>query len=1544
MTLLEVSGYEFVDVLGEGAFGLVYRARQESVGRDVAIKVIRSEHADDPEFIRRFEAEAQLVAQLEHPNIVPLYDFWRDGDGAFLVMRLLDGGSVAESLEQGPWSLADSVRLVQQVGGGLAAAHRRGVIHRDVKPSNVLLDGDGNGYLSDFGIARDTAAAMRQTATGAVAPVSPAYMAPEQLGDGEVSATTDVYSLGILIFEVLTGRHPFTRDSLAQLIRAQLDEPLPPLGDLADGVPNSVDDVIQRATAKQPGARYADVAELVAAFHEAAAGAQETDGLAAPLVVVNPYKGLRAFGEADTADFFGRSSLTAELVEALGSQGAGSRFLAVVGPSGAGKSSVVRAGLVPALRRGALLGSGEWFVAEMIPGPRPFHELETTLVRVATEPPATLLELLTRDEHGIHDAVNRTLPADHELVLVVDQFEEVFTLVGDPDITDRFVAGLVSAATDPRSRLRLVVTLRADFYDRPLAHPALAELMRDRTITVLPLTADELERAVDGPAQRAGVSLEPGLMAEIVADVVGQPGALPLLQYTLTELFEQRRGTTLTMDGYRNLGGVSGAVGRKAQETLEGLVPATQEVARQVMLRLVTLGEGAGDTRRRVMRSELAASGSVAAVDEVLDAFGRQRLLAFDYDAVTHEPTVEVAHEALIREWPQLRSWLDDARDDIRTQRRLALLAAEWDLSGRDDGLLASGTRLRQLETWAAATTVAFSETEDAYLAASVTRRLEQEEAERLREEREEAVERRSRTRLRVLVAVMAIASVIALSLTGYALNQQRRANDQADLAQSEAYRATAAEQQALTEAERADSETDRAHAAEADAEHAARVATARSLVAASANTLDVDPGLALLLALEAADATDPEDEGTLPEASDAVRRANQRAAGLEPIAVLQEEPSNRTPISTNSAMWPRAFSDDGAIVATVDNEGGIHLFESTSGGELPVRFPAFPFDGLSDDPVTLAFSHDGRRLAVSTTLDSSILYAIEGMVLNALPPGNHVSFGADDRLITLASGNQVFVIDGADPDSVVATLCCHRLDVLEARLTPSGERLVALTGFEFTIWEIAGESAIVTAPLGQAGAVSEDGSRVLTSTAENVLQVWNTETGAIEKEFSLEVPPRIATIAANGERIAYTDGVTSAVLDVETGATLLTFAPALKNEVNDDFTFLLTFDPTGSALLVGTSNDFQRVSGTISIWDVDNRSVIRQLPMENEDNVDALLSVGLDRFVTWGSAGPTELWNLLREGPSSDRDWTTALPMPAHDIGLAGDNRGIAATRGEPIGIELTTGATAAASSPPDHIAAVSPDGSHVLGRGPGGVVSVHVTGETAPDWSVAVGEPSALAIDDEGTHLATATGRELTLWDPQGAEPIVVNASSPISALSLSGDGAWLATADNDGFLEVRSTQDLNVVGSFFSTEVGERVVSIALHPAGKTLAAGYNDGTIRLWSVAAGEETILTAHEPHIVTVLAFTDDGRLVSGDASGRVVLWTSDWTQGANFRVLDSVTAVRLAPEADLMLIGSSDGRVRAATTSLDDLLAFAEAHTTRDLSPLECAAFGVEC
>ena len=329
------------------------------------------------------------------------------------------------------------------------------------------------------------------------------------------------------------------------------------------------------------------------------------------------------------------------------------------------------------------------------------------------------------------------------------------------------------------------------------------------------------------------MDLEPGLMADMLAAVADEPGGLPLLQYALTELFQHRDGNMLTLEAYRAIGGVSGALSSRAEELYGALDEDAKEAAHQLFLRLLTPGEGTEDTRRRVSRAEIESIDVPhAAMATVLDRFGTSRLLSFDRDARTHEPTVEVAHEALLRAWPRLRGWIGAAREDVRMDRRLGASAAEWTAADRDPSFLLRGSQLGQFETWAATTPLALAADERGYLDASLEERRSEEAAEQTRVDRERDLERRSIRRLRAVVAAVTVAALVAAGLTVVALDQR------------------------------------------GEAERQTRIATARELAVASVANLETHPELSMLLALRSIETTRRPDGIVLRDSEEALHRA----------------------------------------------------------------------------------------------------------------------------------------------------------------------------------------------------------------------------------------------------------------------------------------------------------------------------------------------------------------------------------------------------------------------------------------------------------------------------------------------------------------------------------------------------------------------------------------------------------------------------------------------------------------------------------------------
>jgi len=504
--------------------------------------------------------------------------------------------------------------------------------------------------------------------------------------------------------------------------------------------------------------------------------------------IFNPYKGLRAFTEQDSALFFGRERFVTQLVDKLDEtlRNNSPRLLAVIGASGSGKSSVLMAGLLPKLRGGAIADSNQWhYLPALVPGAHPLESLSDALAAVLPNVSMTAIDedLRNPNGRGLHRLAGR-IGGEQRVVLYIDQFEELFTQTTDEAERAQFISLLTTAITEPDGKLIVLLTLRADFYDRPLNYPELGALMDAHSVSILPMALAEVFDAVQKPATAAGLTFDEGLAADLVFEVREQPGSLPLLQFALDQLYKGRTDRHLTRSAYGAIGGVRGALAKHAEAVYAGLPSdADRTLARALFLRLIEPGATEQDTvRRRAERAELtlADSSQTERLRTVADTFVDERLLVTNRTGDVE--TLEVAHEALIREWERLGSWLHEAREDVLLQKKISADTLSWVKDNRqaDYGALYSGRVLREALQWAeqnlpSADEAAFfragTEREAQMEALELSRKRELvKAAERAEASRRASVAAANRARL-ILLAL--IASVILAAVTLFLANAQ---------------------------------------------------------------------------------------------------------------------------------------------------------------------------------------------------------------------------------------------------------------------------------------------------------------------------------------------------------------------------------------------------------------------------------------------------------------------------------------------------------------------------------------------------------------------------------------------------------------------------------------------------------------------------------------------------------------------------------------------------------------------------------------------------
>ena len=1094
---------------------------------------------------------------------------------------------------------------------------------------------------------------------------------------------------------------------------------------------------------------------------------------------------------------------------------------------------------------------------------------------------------------------------------------------------------------EPRSRLHVIVTMRADFTDRPLEYIDFGELMRQRTEFILPLTPDELEQAISGPAKRVGLLPESGLVSHIVREVGDQPGALPLLQYALTELFEQRQGRKLTLEAYKHSGGVSGALARRAEQIYSGLNEAEREAARQLFLRLVTLGEASEDTRRRVLRSELEAltlsqtdgRSARSLLETALDHYGRYRLLTFGFDPITRGPTVEVAHEALLREWPRLRAWLESGRADLRMQRTLALAAAEWQGGGNDASFLLRGARLEQFDAWSGSSQLALTLDEQEFLSASLAQHKAEQAAEEERREREARL-RQTRQRLgQALIVVLAVALLIASGLSIYAWQQRQLALNR--------------EQTALNERQAAQRQ-------------------AAILLAAQSET-ELQNGYfdrAVLLALETLEnyPYTAQAENALGRAV-SYNRALQACSGLSyPIAGAAWSPDGQRFASigiNNIETSDPSYGGNQLIIWEADTCQRLRTID------LPIGITGYQFDGglavrWTPDGKRLVALHGDRHLYGSQGFDLSVWDADSGemlsitdipnqaeaaykdIVLTTFPTGNGIDLApGSERLATLGGDNTALIWDAAYQKSEVI-LKGHEDDVNSVAWSPDGARL-ATSSQDGTvrIWDAAsGETQIILQQAHTGGATqalwSPDGGQLATAGQDGKVCLWDAANGeqihcfeasAGVKAWPVEIQSVVWSLAwaPDGKRLASGHGDGSVRLwDSASGQLLVTLRG------HNDKLVHLAWEPDSQHLL---STDFL---GKIRVWNA-APSIARLTLETGHINASAYTSdgrymaVGIGDNMFWTVSDPhLAIWDM-----TTAQEITHQLNPDFADyhwvmISYSPDNTKLLATGMNKPYPDFSSMATA-------YIFDVS--SGKLLNSFPVDSDSLITQSAWSPD----------------GSQIATPTlGRKIWIWDANSGQLVTTllhgspDYTDPALAYQAqwSPDGTKLLTTSDIGGAWVWDTKTWTKL--FAYTGQGEYVTQALWSPDGKRVMSSTafgGDMSVRVWDGATGEELLIFNKHTSLPNVAAadWAPDGkRATTSDQGGKTLIW--DTTTGDVVLSLDEASG-RWSPNGKDLFAGGGANQVDVwrVWQTTEELLAYAkECCVFRQLTPAEREQFGL--
>jgi len=708
----EFDEYKILRPIGRGSMGSVFLARDRLLDRPVAIK-FASLHASDPLARKRFLVEARAVARIQHPNILAIHRIGEYQGRPYIVTEYLRGTSL-RSLSF-PQPIEDALSIIIDLCRGLSAAHRQGVLHRDIKPGNAFVCTDGAAKLLDFGLAkfediadptppqtvREKDLPKRRSNAGETHPPTaedswrhpeyqltqpgtimgtPHYMAPELWQEQPASRASDVYAMGVLMRVLLVGSPPYATYRVIELVhQSEVGWDVAPAASLAPDLPPRIAAIIDRCLAKDPEMRFPSGDALRDAL-EALQGTPQH-----PLQLTgNPYRGLQAFEAKHQDLFFGRGLETRTLVDRLRSES----LVVVAGDSGVGKSSLCRAGVAPHIIAGELDPQRTWRVVLVIPGRRPLQSLVAALASSLDFPDASLHSLISSNQAAVAWYIRKKLGEHHGRLLLIDQLEELVTIADSNEM--QVVGKVLSRLVYGVPGLRLLATVRGDFLTRVAGIPAFGDELMRALYILRPLSQDALRKAITGPASSQGVHFTEKLIRELVD--AGYKGSLPLLQFALAELWEIHGDAPIPI-GHADLeqiGGVEGALSRHADNVVATMLPAQRIAARKLLMQLVSSER----TRTRLSAEELTAGDPDMEV--ALEALVRGRLL------VTREtdagPVFEIAHEALIHGWGTLTNWLKQQQAQRMSRFMLERAATEWDKQGRLSEMLWGPAQLQSAQ------------------------------------------------------------------------------------------------------------------------------------------------------------------------------------------------------------------------------------------------------------------------------------------------------------------------------------------------------------------------------------------------------------------------------------------------------------------------------------------------------------------------------------------------------------------------------------------------------------------------------------------------------------------------------------------------------------------------------------------------------------------------------------------------------------------------------------------------------------------------------
>ena len=1457
--------FKVLRLIGKGGMGEVYLARDSKLGRRVALKVLAPKRFGSSSAVERFLFEAKATAQFAHPHIVTIHAVGEVEGYPYVALEYLQGETLHERLLADQLGIREAVRIGLAIAEALQEAHRHKILHRDLKPANVMIPVDGRIRVLDFGLAKritnlelGAAEPTRDpsTAQDTHASISdhvehtlergirgtPSYMSPEQWDEDECTAATDVWGLGLMLYLMLAGHHPYEGLGVHEIsVYIGQPEPVPPP---PSDLPPELHKLVCRCLEKNPAMRPGMDEAVDTLHHYLMRGG-------GPVVDRSPFRGLLPFHERHARQFYGRDQEVNAFLERLRE----APILPVLGPSGVGKSSFVNAGVLPRLRE-----QGAWLVLGMRPGRRPMRTLATRLLTEesavvsgtvsgsdsgsffapAGSPSTASLNLspdnLAHAEQALLDELKQA-PSSLALklsrlaegrrsrvLLFVDQLEEIFTLVEDDEVRQTFIAALCEAADDPDGPVRVVFTLREDFLGRLAAVSATRDSLNRLTVLGSP-RPEALEEILTQPLIELGYRYDdPQLAAQMVATVKDERAALPMLQFVGRVLWRRRdrAGKKLLRSVYDEVGGVEGALAFHADSVLARFADEQYHAAREIFLRLVTPER----TRRVLLRDQLL-DGLPPSAGEVLDRLVAQRAILAHRARGGGAAELELVHESLIQNWGQLARWLDEGGEDRAFLDEMGQAAGLWDQRGRRDDEVWRGDALRDAQR-RATRLPAVPELVQEFLDEGGRR------------------ERRSRMRKRAtLFAGFAILLVVAVALAfqGQRFRAQR---DRAEMRHAEA----------LVEGARA-------------AVVNGDLLEARAKLRSALEAQDSPLARSLWWQLRRRPQRWRADLGSsvwdVAVSTDGLTVAAATLAGTVQLMDVRTR-EVRTLRGHHGMVQSVDFSPDGAWLASTAGHGEMRLWslDDWSSSVLAGHedyISQVSFSASSEQLASASFDGTVRLWDLGQEVTSRQLKGHDGYVRSVVfrPDGRVLASSGDDgtvRLWEAATGEQRSVLEGHD--------CrIERIDI-----SPDGARLAA-AGWDGTIrvWDTANGS-LHSSLEGHTDRVSRvvfspDGSELASSSWDHTIRLWDLTEGTTtrvlrgHRDYINDV-----IYSPDGTWLASTSNDrTVRVWELATRQEPQVFRGHISGVKG------IGFAPDGSWL--ASAGDDR----TVRVWNL-TRHVRAATPRGHDGSVYGISFSPDGRLVaSGGKDGTARIWDAA----SGEELYV-----------LEGHSDGIRSVAFSPDGRLLATGSmdrtvrlwdlvsraveTELKALPNLVSVRFNPDGSRIACHSGDGITRIWDTAK--PEFSRDLkGGGWDLAFSPDGRRMATASwNHKIQLWDAasgrQNGE--LVGHDNEVVGVQFGPQGRQLVSGGLDGSVRL---WDLHTGGSRVLGVQEGAIYWLDFGPRGERVGAPTSTGSAWLWEVASGDSRELTGHRSE-VNALRFSPDGDVVATSSDdGTLRMW-----------------------------------------------------------------------